>query len=98
VYAHLIKTLDKYIDFSKLKKRKIIQDYNNNNNNNELNAESNNSNNNFTPRLIITCADIQKGEPVVFDSNNIDIDAEHDVASTGYAIYVVLHLLVIATV
>ncbi|MBV9667531.1 MAG: patatin-like phospholipase family protein [Nitrososphaeraceae archaeon] len=89
----MVKTLDKYVDFSKLRRKtKGIQDNNNANNNDEGNIEyynnnNNNNNNNHAPRLILTCADIQKGEPVIFDSNDMDMDAVDVVASTGYALY-----------
>ena len=54
----------------------------------------NNNNNDSTiysdtrpPRLILTSTDIQKGEPVIFDSNNMDIDVDHVIACTGYPFY-----------
>lgn len=39
------------------------------------------------PRLIVTSTDVQKGNPVIFDSAHIDIDADHVLASAGYPFY-----------
>lgn len=60
--APLKKTLQKYIDFSKLKSQNI-------------------------PRLIVTCTDIKKSEPVSFDSANENIDADHLAACAGFPFY-----------
>lgn len=57
----LKKTLEKYIDFTKLKGN--------------------------THRLIVTCTDIKKGEPVVFDSANMNIDADHLAACASFPFY-----------
>jgi len=40
-----------------------------------------------TPRLIVTSTDVQKGEPVTFDSKHGKIDADHVLASAGYPFY-----------
>jgi len=40
-----------------------------------------------TPRLIVTCTDIKKSEPVIFDSMTTDMDADHLVACAGYPFY-----------
>jgi NTE family protein len=58
----LKKTLEKYIDFTKL-------------------------NHQNSPRLIITSTDIQRGVPVVFDTESVNIDAEHLVACAGFPFY-----------
>lgn len=42
---------------------------------------------NGTPRLILTCTDVQKGEPVVFDSQHTNIDVEHLAACAGFPFY-----------
>ena len=41
----------------------------------------------FPSRLIITSTDVQKGEPVIFDNNNMDIDVESIAACVGYPFY-----------
>ena len=74
----LKKTLKQYIDIDKLKK---IDRHRNNNNNN------NNKDNKAPSRLIITSTDIQKGEPVIFDSAYSDIDIDKIVACAGYPFY-----------
>jgi NTE family protein len=71
----LKKTLKQYIDIDKLKK---IDRHRNNNNNKDYKAPS---------RLIITSTDIQKGEPVIFDSAYSDIDIDKIVACAGYPFY-----------
>jgi NTE family protein len=71
----LKKTLKQYIDIDKLKK---IDRHRNNNNNKDNKAPS---------RLIITSTDIQKGEPVIFDSAYSDIDIDKIVACAGYPFY-----------
>jgi NTE family protein len=71
----LKKTLKQYIDIDKLKK---IGRHRNNNNNKDNKAPS---------RLIITSTDIQKGEPVIFDSAYSDIDIDKIVACAGYPFY-----------
>lgn len=44
-------------------------------------------NNNNRARLVITSVDIQKGNPVIFDSKNEKIDADHVISSTGFSFY-----------
>lgn len=39
------------------------------------------------PRLIVTSTDIQKSEPVTFDSKHMNIDADHILASAAYPFY-----------
>jgi NTE family protein len=40
-----------------------------------------------TPRLIVTCTDVQRSEPVSFDSMLTNIDADHIVACAGFPFY-----------
>lgn len=70
-------TLNQYIDFRYLNK---VGDL-------EKNSHSNNNTNDLRSRLIITAADIQKGEPVIFDSYKMDIDTDSIVACAGYPFY-----------
>ena len=70
----LKKTLKQYVDIDKLKKI----DRHRNNNNKDNKAPS---------RLIITSTDMQKGEPVIFDSAYSDIDIDKIVACAGYPFY-----------
>jgi NTE family protein len=72
----LKKTLKQYVDIDKLKK--IDRHRNNNNNDKDNKAPS---------RLIITSTDMQKGEPVIFDSAYSDIDIDKIVACAGYPFY-----------
>jgi NTE family protein len=72
----LKKTLKQYVDIDKLKK--IDRHRNNNNYNKDNKAPS---------RLIITSTDMQKGEPVIFDSAYSDIDIDKIVACAGYPFY-----------
>ncbi|HJT48751.1 MAG TPA: patatin-like phospholipase family protein [Nitrososphaeraceae archaeon] len=70
----LKKTLKEYIDFNELKKM-----------NEKNNAKDND--NAIRSRLIITSTDMQKGEPVIFDSAHMDIDVDDIVACIGYPFY-----------
>ena len=73
----LKKTLKQYIDFDKLKKINVKD-----------NSKNNNSISDSHPsRLIITSTDIQKGEPVIFDTAHMDIDADDVIACVGYPFY-----------
>jgi len=40
-----------------------------------------------SPRLIMTCTDIQRSESVTFDSDNMEIDAGHVIACTAFPFY-----------
>jgi len=40
-----------------------------------------------SPRIIITCTDIQNGKPTIFDSKYDKISADHVLASAGYPYY-----------
>jgi NTE family protein len=35
----------------------------------------------------MTCTDIQRSESVTFDSDNMEIDADHVIACTGFPFY-----------
>jgi NTE family protein len=74
--THLKNTLNQYIDFSYLNKIGAPE-----NNNRSSNIKD------FRSRLIITAVDIQKGEPVIFDSHKITIDLDSIVACAGYPFY-----------
>ena len=73
----LKKTLKQYIDFDKLKKINVKDNSKNNNNVSDSHPS----------RLIITSTDIQKGEPVIFDTAHMDIDADDVIACVGYPFY-----------
>ncbi len=73
----LKKTLKQYIDFDKLKKINVKDNSKNNNNVSDSHPS----------RLIITSTDIQKGEPVIFDTAHMDIDADDVMACVGYPFY-----------
>ena len=70
-------TLNQYIDFRYLNNVEEI----------EKNSHNNNNTNDLKSRLIISAADIQKGEPVIFDSYKMDIDVDSIVACAGYPFY-----------
>jgi NTE family protein len=70
--APLKNTLKEFIDFEYLKKRRNIR------NDGDRQQQS---------RLIITSTDIQKGEPVIFDSKKMDIDIDKIISCVGYPFY-----------
>ncbi|HEY7081788.1 MAG TPA: patatin-like phospholipase family protein, partial [Nitrososphaeraceae archaeon] len=70
--THLKNTLNQYIDFRYL------------NNVGDLEKASNNT---LESRLIVSAEDIQKGEPVIFDSYKTHIDTDSIVACAGYPFY-----------
>ena len=75
----LKKTLMQYIDFKNLKRINV--------NNTDKNNHNKNGNNKRQSRLIITSTDIQKGEPVIFDTAYMDIDVDNIVAGASYPFY-----------
>jgi NTE family protein len=75
----LKRTLKQYIDFDQLKKINTASDLRKNN--------SKSSGQYKNCRLIITSTDIQKGEPVIFDTAHKDIDADDVMACVGYPFY-----------
>jgi NTE family protein len=68
----LAKTLEKYIDFTKLSPRSINADL---------------DNDPRTIRLIVTAANVLTAEPIIFDSAKIQIEIRHLLASIGYPQY-----------
>jgi NTE family protein len=50
-------------------------------------AESGNKAKRISPRLIMTCTDIQRSESVTFDSDHMELDAGHVIACTGFPFY-----------
>jgi NTE family protein len=72
----LKKTLMEFIDFKDLKKIDI-----------DTNKYKENENDKNHCRLIITSTDIQKGEPVIFDTAYMDIDVDNIVAGASYPFY-----------
>jgi NTE family protein len=66
----LKETLNKSIDFTKLKRGK-----------------SSDVEDKEYSRLIITSTDIQKAEPVIFDTAHMDIDVDKIIACVGYPFY-----------
>jgi NTE family protein len=84
--TRLKKSLERYVDFAKLKKIRIQGSSGDTYQGNDDDGDVTHNNNNI-PRLILPCVDVQKGEPVVFDSFDVDIDADNIMACTGYAIY-----------
>lgn len=49
--------------------------------------DTQNKNGKEQSRLIITSTDIQKGEPVIFDSEKMDIDLDKIISCVGYPFY-----------
>jgi NTE family protein len=79
----LRQTLSKYVDFAQLKKNGSSSEQEKQ----QGHSSSSSSNNNRKPRLIVTCTDIQRSEPVVFDSNYVNIDIDHIIACIGFPFY-----------
>jgi NTE family protein len=75
----LKRTLKQYIDFDQLKKINTASHLR------KINSKTSGEYKNC--RLIITSTDIQKGEPVIFDSAHMDIDADDVMACIGYPFY-----------
>jgi NTE family protein len=50
-------------------------------------TESGNKAKRISPRLIMTCTDIQRSESVTFDSDHMELDAGHVIACTGFPFY-----------
>jgi len=77
-------TLSKFIDFDK-----INYYYKNRISEKSLSEkdERKRSSKRLTPRLIMSSTDIQKSEPVTFDSDTMKIDADHIVACAGFPFY-----------
>jgi NTE family protein len=76
----LKETLTKFVDFDK-----INDHYKNNINNKSFTNKKETKR--IAPRLIMTSTDIQKSESVTFDSDNMEIDADHVIACASYPFY-----------
>lgn len=72
-------TLSKFIDFEK------INYYYNNNTINK--SPTKKDTRRITSRLVMSSTDIQKSEPVTFDSDTMKIDADHIIACAGFPFY-----------
>jgi NTE family protein len=75
----LEETLTKFVDFDKINKH-----YKNNISSKFVPSKASKR---ISPRLIMTCTDIQRSESVTFDSDNMEIDADHVIACTGFPFY-----------
>ncbi|MGH9974807.1 MAG: patatin-like phospholipase family protein [Nitrososphaeraceae archaeon] len=72
-------TLAKFVDFDKINmqyKSRIA-----------THSDSTNEAKRVSPRLIMTCTDIQRSESVTFDSDHMELDAGHVIACTGFPFY-----------
>jgi NTE family protein len=72
----LKRTLMEYIDFNNLKKINVDKNNNKENKSDEKQC-----------RLIVTSTDMQKGEPVIFDTAHMDIDVDNILAGASYPFY-----------
>lgn len=75
----LEETLTKFVDFDKINKH-----YKNNISSKFVPSKASKR---ISPRLIMTCTDIQRSESVTFDSDNMEIDADHVITCTGFPFY-----------
>ena len=69
-------TLAKFVDFDKINRQSK-----------EGFSVSSDETERLSPRLIMTCTDIQRSESVTFDSDHTEIDAGHVIACTGFPFY-----------
>lgn len=69
-------TLAKFVDFDRINRQSK-----------EGLSVSSNGTERVSPRLIMTCTDIQRSESVTFDSDHTEIDAGHVIACTGFPFY-----------
>jgi NTE family protein len=76
--------LDKTIDFESLRDNSSNDD--NMDKNNDY-RDYNDGHPTFSPRLILSCTDIQKATPAYFDTNTMDISSEHVSACIAYPYY-----------
>lgn len=72
-------TLTKFVDFDRINKQYKSGV--------STNSFSRTETKRVSPRLIMTCTDIQRGESVTFDSDCIKVDAGHVIACTGFPFY-----------
>ena len=75
------KTLEKYVDFKKLSPN-VRRESTKNTISNDGNIHHYNN-----PRLIITAVDVLSGQPLIFDSYEIQIQMKHLLATIGYPQY-----------
>ena len=72
-------TLAKFVDFNRINmqyKSEVA-----------THSASGNESKRVSPRLIMTCTDIQRSESVTFDSDHMELDAGHVIACTGFPFY-----------
>jgi NTE family protein len=72
-------TLAKFVNFDRINKQYK--------NATTTHSESGNKAKRISPRLIMTCTDIQRSESVTFDSDHMELDAGHVIACTGFPFY-----------
>ena len=72
-------TLSKFVDFDRINKQYKSGIATNSNSSNKAERVS--------PRLIMTCTDIQRSESVTFDSDHMELDVGHVIACTGFPFY-----------
>lgn len=72
-------TLAKFVDFDRINRP--------NKSGITANSVSSDETERVSPRLIMTCTDIQRSESVTFDSDHTEIDAGHVIACTGFPFY-----------
>jgi NTE family protein len=72
-------TLAKFVNFDRINKQYK--------NATTAHSDSGNKAKRVSPRLVMTCTDIQRSESVTFDSNHMKLDAGHVIACTGFPFY-----------
>jgi NTE family protein len=72
-------TLAKFVNFDRINKQYK--------NATITHSDSGNNPKRVSPRLIMTCTDIQRSESVTFDSDHMELDAGHVIACTGFPFY-----------
>jgi NTE family protein len=72
-------TLSKFVNFDRINKQYK--------NATTTHSDSSNKAKRVSPRLIMTCTDIQRSESVTFDSDHMELDAGHVIACTGFPFY-----------
>ncbi len=80
-------TLKEFIDFDSLNRKARLESdiQSQGQNHNDILKEEDSAN--YQSRLIITAADIQKGEPVIFDNYKTYVDIDSIAACAGYPFY-----------
>ena len=72
-------TLAKFVNFDRINKQSKTAT--------TTHSDSGNKAKRVSPRLIMTCTDIQRSESVTFDSDHMELDAGHVIACTGFPFY-----------